>query len=178
MAVTTAGAPLKKMTFDGKPVKMWYHDGSLVYRSSVAVRNVLSAAATANAACDLADVDRTYTLLTQPSTPGHYYYIRGIATVFGQVTHYSGKAIRVWQGGTHLASFGDGAEQGVVVKATGTALTVELYGNGACDAGVSAGFNGKLYMFCDITGTGITDADAFWAACGKAVFYGTKEIEV
>ena len=70
------------------------------------------------------------------------------------------------------------AEQGVVVKATGTALTVELYGNGACDAGVSAGFNGKLYMFCDITDTGITDANAFWAACGEAVFYGTKEIEV
>ena len=198
--VEIAGTKLKKMTFDGQPVKKWVHDGVTVYKSAVPLVNVVgsnalqlscstwgsSAANYSNAAGDPVSVNA-----------GHRYYARAaVATNYASNTS-STSADAFWgQGVTNntsgsvayiLCSPGAGLTQTentghVIFTVPDGTTSVKPILSASTSANQNGNHSATYYMLVDISeleeSTGITyTADSFWAAIGGEVFYDSIELE-
>lgn len=184
------GAQLKKVYYNGAQVKKWYHNNALVYSAAVTVTNNLAAASSARITWqDTGYANHTQAGAAVPLVPGHRYYVRAQASTWAYSggNGFSATGSAQFCGTVIAASAGTGALAPAVV--TGHAILTAS----AASANVTAGIvrnnstqgatTATFYMVVDLTeieaarGAQYT-ADSFWAACGGAVFYGSKELEV
>lgn len=184
------GTKLKKVYYNGAQVKRWYHNSALVYTAAVTVTNSLAAEQSVSISWqDTGYESRTQAGAAVTLVSGHRYYVRARSSTWA---YSAGSGFRAegsaqFCGAVIASSAGTGSLN--PAEATGhTILTAS-----AASANILAGITrnnstqgsttASFSMVVDLTeleaarGAQYT-ADGFWMACGGAVFYGSREIEI